>query len=165
MNYHKIITDDQLNGDGLRVVLFVSGCNHHCKGCQNPQTWNPNSGQEFTDKDKEKILEMLSEDYISGITLSGGDPLYPVNIDCIYDLIKSIRNKYDITKDIWLYTGYKFEDILLFFKELLKNIDVLVDGEFIEELADKKYKWAGSTNQRVIDVQQSLNENTVVLYK
>lgn len=165
MNYHKIITDDQLNGDGLRVVLFVSGCNHHCKGCQNPQTWNPNSGQEFTDKDKEKILEMLSEDYISGITLSGGDPLYPANIDCIYDLIKSIRNKYDITKDIWLYTGYKFEDILPFFKELLKNIDVLVDGEFIEELADKKYKWAGSTNQRVIDVQQSLNENTVVLYK
>lgn len=165
MNYHKIITDDQLNGDGLRVVLFVSGCDHHCKGCQNPQTWNPNSGQEFTDKDKEKILEMLSEDYISGITLSGGDPLYPANIDCIYDLIKSIRNKYDITKDIWLYTGYKFEDILPFFKELLKNIDVLVDGEFIEELADKKYKWAGSTNQRVIDVQQSLNENTVVLYK
>jgi anaerobic ribonucleoside-triphosphate reductase activating protein len=165
MNYHKIITDDQLNGDGLRVVLFVSGCNHHCKGCQNPQTWNPNSGQEFTDKDKEKILEMLSEDYISGITLSGGDPLYPANIDCIYDLIKSIRNKYDITKDIWLYTGYKFEDILPFFKELLKNINVLVDGEFIEELADKKYKWAGSTNQRVIDVQQSLNENTVVLYK
>lgn len=165
MNYHKIITDDQLNGDGLRVVLFVSGCNHHCKGCQNPQTWNPNSGQEFTDKDKEKILEMLSEDYISGITLSGGDPLYSANIDCIYDLIKSIRNKYDITKDIWLYTGYKFEDILPFFKELLKNIDVLVDGEFIEELADKKYKWAGSTNQRVIDVQQSLNENTVVLYK
>lgn len=165
MNYHKIITDDQLNGDGLRVVLFVSGCNHHCKGCQNPQTWNPNSGQEFTDKDKEKILEMLSEDYISGITLSGGDPLYPANIDCIYDLIKSIRNKYDITKDIWLYTGYKFEDILPFFKELLKNIDVLVDGEFIEELADKKYKWVGSTNQRVIDVQQSLNENTVVLYK
>ena len=165
MNYHKIITDDQLNGDGLRVVLFVSGCDHHCKGCQNPQTWNPNSGQEFTDKDKEKILEMLSEDYISGITLSGGDPLYPANIDCIYDLIKSIRNKYDITKDIWLYTGYKFEDILPFFKELLKNIDVLVDGEFIEELADKKYKWAGSTNQRVIDVQQSLNKNKIVLYK
>lgn len=165
MNYHKIITDDQLNGDGLRVILFVSGCDHHCKGCQNPQTWNPNSGQEFTDKDKEKILEMLSEDYISGITLSGGDPLYPANIDCIYDLIKSIRNKYDITKDIWLYTGYKFEDILPFFKELLKNIDVLVDGEFIEELADKKYKWAGSTNQRVIDVQQSLNKNKIVLYK
>ena len=165
MNYHKIITDDQLNGDGLRVVLFVSGCDHHCKGCQNPQTWDQNSGQEFTNKEKEKILQMLSEDYISGITLSGGDPLYSANIDCIYDLIKSIRNKYGITKDIWLYTGYKFEDILLFSKELLKNIDVLVDGEFIEELADKKYKWAGSTNQRVIDVQQSLNKNKVILYK
>ena len=165
MNYHKIITDDQLNGDGLRVVLFVSGCDHHCKGCQNPQTWDQNSGQEFTNKEKEKILQMLSEDYISGITLSGGDPLYPANIDCIYDLIKSIRNKYGITKDIWLYTGYKFEDILPFSKELLKNIDVLVDGEFIEELADKKYKWAGSTNQRVIDVQQSLNKNKVILYK
>ena len=165
MNYHKIITDDQLNGDGLRVVLFVSGCDHHCKGCQNPQTWDQNSGQEFTKKKKKKILQMLSEDYISGITLSGGDPLYSANIDCIYDLIKSIRNKYGITKDIWLYTGYKFEDILPFFKELLKNIDVLVDGEFIEELADKKYKWAGSTNQRVIDVQQSLNKNKIVLYK
>lgn len=165
MNYHKIITDDQLNGDGLRVVLFVSGCDHHCKGCQNPQTWDQNSGQEFTNKEKEKILQMLSEDYISGITLSGGDPLYSANIDCIYDLIKSIRNKYGITKDIWLYTGYKFEDILSFSKELIKNIDVLVDGEFIEELADKKYKWAGSTNQRVIDVQQSLNKNKVILYK
>lgn len=165
MNYHKIITDDQLNGDGLRVVLFVSGCDHHCKGCQNPQTWDQNSGQEFTNKEKEKILQMLSEDYISGITLSGGDPLYSANIDCIYDLIKSIRNKYGITKDIWLYTGYKFEDILSFSKELIKNIDVLVDGEFIEDLADKKYKWAGSTNQRVIDVQQSLNRNKVILYK
>ena len=165
MNYHKIITDDQLNGDGLRVVLFVSGCDHHCKGCQNPQTWDQNSGQEFTNKEKEKILQMLSEDYISGITLSGGDPLYSANIDCIYDLIKSIRNKYGITKDIWLYTGYKFEDILSFSKELIKNIDVLVDGEFIEELADKKYKWAGSTNQRVIDVQQSLNRNKIILYK
>ena len=165
MNYHKIITDDQLNGDGLRVVLFVSGCDHYCKGCQNPQTWDQNSGQEFTNKEKEKILQMLSEDYISGITLSGGDPLYSANIDCIYDLIKSIRNKYGITKDIWLYTGYKFEDILSFSKELIKNIDVLVDGEFIEELADKKYKWAGSTNQRVIDVQQSLNKNKVILYK
>lgn len=165
MNYHKIITDDQLNGDGLRVVLFVSGCDHHCKGCQNPQTWDQNSGQEFTNKEKEKILQMLSEDYISGITLSGGDPLYSANIDCIYDLIKSIRNKYGITKDIWLYTGYKFEDVLSFSKELIKNIDVLVDGEFIEELADKKYKWAGSTNQRVIDVQQSLNKNKVILYK
>lgn len=165
MNYHKIITDDQLNGDGLRVVLFVSGCDHHCKNCQNPQTWDQNSGQKFTNKEKEKILQMLSEDYISGITLSGGDPLYSANIDCIYDLIKSIRNKYGITKDIWLYTGYKFEDILSFSKELIKNIDVLVDGEFIEELADKKYKWAGSTNQRVIDVQQSLNKNKVILYK
>lgn len=166
MNYHKIITDDQLNGDGLRVVLFVSGCDHHCKGCQNPQTWDQNSGQEFTNKEKEKILQMLSEDYISGITLSGGDPLHPNNIDCICDIVRSIRKKYNNSKDIWLYTGYKYEDILPFLKDkLLKNIDVLVDGEFIEELADKKYKWAGSTNQRVIDVQQSLNENTVVLYK
>ena len=165
MNYHKIITDDQLNGDGLRVVLFVSGCDHHCKGCQNPQTWDQNSGQEFTNKEKEKILQMLSEDYISGITLSGGDPLYSANIDCIYDLIRSIRNKYGNTKDIWLYTGYKFEDTLSFSKELIKNIDVLVDGEFIEELADKKYKWAGSTNQRVIDVQQSLNKNKIILYE
>ena len=164
MNYHKIITDDQLNGDGLRVVLFVSGCSHCCEGCHNKQTWDKNSGKQFTDKEVDTILNMLSEDYISGITLSGGDPLFKDNIDTIYKLIITIRKKYNKSKTIWLYTGYKFEDVKKLYNNILQEIDVLVDGKFIESLADVKYKWAGSTNQKVIDVQQSLAQNKIVLH-
>lgn len=164
MNYHKIITDDQLNGDGLRVVLFVSGCSHCCEGCHNEQTWDKNSGKQFTDKEVDTILNMLSEDYISGITLSGGDPLFKDNIDTIYKLITTIRKKYNKSKTIWLYTGYKFEDVKKLYNNILQEIDVLVDGKFIESLADVKYKWAGSTNQKVIDVQQSLAQNKIVLH-
>lgn len=166
MNYHNILHDDMMNGDGLRVVLFVSGCEHHCNHCQNPQTWGINSGIEFDLAAKEEIFEQLSKDYISGITFSGGDPLHPNNSLEVFLLINEIRKKFP-TKTIWLYTGYTWEE-LQNIREKMKVVvscDVLVDGEFMQELADVNYHWAGSTNQRIIDVQKSLQENKVVLHE
>lgn len=154
MNYHKIAYDDQLNGEGLRVVLFLSGCNHYCKGCQNPQTWDPNSGKPFDEEAKTIMYEYLDKPYMSGITFSGGDPLYPGIIDDVKDLIVEIKNKYKDSKDIWLYTGFTFEECLTDQKkmDILSMVDVLVEGPFIESLKDNNYNWAGSTNQRVIDL-------------
>lgn len=146
MRYHQILHDDMRNGSGLRVVLFVSGCSHYCKGCQNPVTWEPNDGLEFTVKEKSEVCEQLSKDYISGITLSGGDPLYPANREEITKLCRFLKRGYP-NKTIWLYTGYLFEQIKGL--PVMEYIDVLVDGPFVQELADVKYKWAGSTNQRI----------------
>ena len=144
MRYHQILHDDMRNGDGLRVVLFVAGCEHHCKGCQNPVTWNPNDGLVFDEAAKQEIFDQLDKDYISGLTLSGGDPLYPTNRADIMDLCIEVKKRFP-KKTIWLYTGYLFDQI----KPILEHIDVLVDGPFVQELADVKYKWAGSTNQRI----------------
>lgn len=146
MRYHQILHDDMRNGEGLRVVLFVSGCNHYCNGCQNPVTWDPNDGLEFTTKEISEICNQLSEDYISGLTLSGGDPLYPGNRESITKLCRFLKRGYP-DKTIWLYTGYLFEQV----KDLpvMEYIDVLVDGPFVQELADVKYHWAGSVNQRI----------------
>lgn len=166
MNYHKIIYDDQLNGDGLRVTLFVSGCDHHCKGCQNPQTWDESSGKLFDKKAKQEILDLASKDYISGITLSGGDPLYNNNIYTIFDLIVDFKVKFP-NKTVWLYTGYTYEYIIdnPVLKTIMRYVDVLVDGKFDKNLADANYKWAGSTNQRIIDMKKSIKENKLILYK
>lgn len=166
MNYHKIIYDDQLNGDGLRVTLFVSGCDHHCKGCQNPQTWDESSGKLFDKKAKQEILDLASKDYISGITLSGGDPLYNNNMYAIFDLVVDFKVKFP-NKTVWLYTGYMYEKIIKdpVLMTIMKYVDVLIDGKFVKELADFNYKWAGSTNQRVIDMKESIKQNKLILYK
>lgn len=161
MNYHNITTDDMRNGDGLRVVLWVAGCEHHCKGCQNPITWNPNGGITFDNEAREELFAELSKDYISGITFSGGDPLFPFNRAMISNLVAIVKNKYP-AKTVWIYTGYIWETVKGL--ALMQHVDVLVDGPFIQELADVNYHWAGSTNQRVIDVQKSLLEGKVVLY-
>jgi len=170
MNYHNILHDDMRNGEGLRVTLFVSGCNHYCKNCQNPQTWDCNSGIEFDLAAKEEIFEQLNKDYICGVTFSGGDPLYSENLHEIYSLVMEIKNKFP-TKNIWIYTGYKYEDIMQsdysgdkMRAGIIKMCDILVDGEFVEELADAKYHWAGSTNQRIIDIKQSLNKGEIILW-
>lgn len=146
MRYHNITKDDMLNGDGLRVVLWLAGCNHYCVGCQNPVTWDPNDGIEFGVKEKSELCEQLSKDYISGITLSGGDPLYPANQEEITKLCRFLKRGYP-NKTIWLYTGYLFEQI----KDLpvMQYIDVLVDGPFVQELADVNCHWRGSTNQKI----------------
>lgn len=162
MNYHNIVKDDMLNGEGLRVTLFVSGCNHNCPSCQNPQTHNPKSGILFDINAMCEIFEQIDQEHINGLTLSGGDPLYIGNRKQILAICKGIKDNYP-DKTIWLYTGYMFETIKDL--EILKYIDVLVDGRFIKCLADENYPYAGSTNQRIINVQKSLNENRIVLHK
>ena len=165
------------NGSGLRVVLWLSGCSHHCYNCQNPQTWNPNNGIQFDESAKKEIFNELSKDYISGITLTGGDPLYESNLNNVLSLIKEIRTSFP-EKTIWLYTGYSYSDIfrrqssclsqegLNNFKrrEIIKLCNIVVDGEYIDKQKDLTLKWRGSKNQRVIDVQQTLKQEKVVLY-
>lgn len=150
-----------LNGDGLRTVLWVSGCTHQCKECHNPVTWDINGGIPFDENAENELFEKLSQDYISGITFSGGDPLHPENRNEVGRLIRKIHDTMP-EKTIWLYTGYDWEEIM--YLEFIKYIDVLVDGEFVIELKDNKLKWRGSSNQRVIDVKKSLEINKVVLH-
>ena len=142
-----------LNGDGLRVVLWVAGCNHCCKECQNPITWDPDGGLLFDESAKQEIFEQLDKSYISGITFSGGDPLHPANRVAVRELMEEIKQKYP-DKTIWLYTGDSWENI--FYYAMMKYVDVVVDGEFEVELKDVKLRWKGSKNQRVIDVKKTL---------
>ena len=153
MRYHNITKDDMLNGDGLRVVLWVSGCSHCCKECQNPVTWDPNGGLFFDEDAKQEIFEELGRDYVSGITFSGGDPLYFGNRADMLKLAREVKEKFP-QKTIWMYTGFVWETISEL--EIMKYVDVLVDGEFQAERKNVKLLWKGSSNQRVIDVQKSL---------
>lgn len=164
MNYHNITKSDMLNGEGLRVVLWVAGCNHHCKNCQNPQTHDPNGGISFDVNAKIEVYKELNKPYIQGITFSGGDPLYPANRKEVTKLCKDIKKMFP-EKDIWCYTGYKYEQVKAL--EIMNYIDVLVDGEFVEELKDENYHWAGSTNQRVIRLKDRkvVSMNQKVFYK
>lgn len=193
MNYHNITYPDMNNGDGLRVVLWLSGCSHHCYNCQNPQTWDANSGILFDESAREELFRELDKDYISGLTLTGGDPLFEENLDDVLDLVTEINKRYNTPQDIvcdkeynhnilnqntdeirlllpektiWLYSGYTFEECLLNTKrrEILKNTDVMVDGRYIDSQRDITLKWRGSSNQRVIDIKQSIKQNELVLY-
>ena len=142
-----------LNGDGLRVVLWVAGCEHCCRGCQNPTTWDPDGGLAFDDDARIEIFEQLDKPYIEGITFSGGDPLHCANREGVKELAKEIKAKYP-DKNIWLYTGDVWEDVMKY--PVIRYIDVLVDGEFMQDKRDTALLWKGSSNQRVIDVQASL---------
>lgn len=155
MRYHNITKDDMRNGDGLRVVLWVAGCSHCCRGCHNPITWDPDGGLLFDEDAKAEIFQQLEKDYISGITFSGGDPLHPANRADVKELMAEIRQKFP-HKTIWLYTGDLWENILG--DSILQYVDVLVDGEFHLDERDVKLLWKGSKNQRVIDVQASLHK-------
>lgn len=156
MNYHNITHDDMKNGDGLRVVLWVAGCGHHCKNCQNPQTWDPNSGILFDDSAEKELFTELGKEYISGITFSGGDPCYPGNIDTVVRLMKKAKAIFP-KKDIWVYTGYELPhlttNVMGWSREthdaFLKNADVIVDGPYIDKLRDTSLHWIGSSNQHV----------------
>lgn len=161
MRYHNITKEDMLNGDGLRVVLWFAGCDHHCKNCQNPITWDPEGGLPFDEEAKQELFAELEKDYISGITFSGGDPLYKGTRDGLLELIKELKEKYP-KKTIWLYTGYLWEEICHL--ELIPYLDVVVDGKFVEELKDNNLPWKGSSNQRVIDVKMTLELGKTVLY-
>ena len=159
MKYIKITYPDINNGLGCRCTLWISGCTHHCKDCHNKFSWDFNVGKIFTDDDKNKLINLLKEDYIKGLTLSGGDPL-----DSYYDVLELIKFVKGMIpkKDIWLYTGYVFESIADM--EILKYVDVLVDGPFELDKRDIRLAYRGSSNQRVIDVKKSLSTGSVVLY-
>lgn len=161
MRYHNITHDDMLNGDGLRTVLWVAGCSHHCPECQNPVTWDPEGGLPFDAVAKEELFQALDKDYISGVTFSGGDPLYLGHRAEIGQLIREIVQRYP-GKTIWLYTGFCWEELQEL--DFLPLIDVLVDGRFELALRNVNLFWRGSSNQRVIDVRQSLAQGQVVLW-
>lgn len=200
------------NGSGLRVVLWLSGCEHKCKGCQNPQTWDVNSGIPFDEKAKEELFRELDKDYISGLTLTGGDPLHPSNLDGVLDIVTKFNKRYRTTQDIvsnkdddhnmlneninkirllclnktiWLYSGYTFEECQPFSEEgilkpnnfapnlqeilkkrweIIKNVDIMVDGRYIDSQRNISAKWKGSDNQRCINIKESLEQNQVILY-
>ena len=161
MNYHNIIHDDMLNGDGLRVVLFVSGCSLHCPNCQNQQTWDKDSGIKFDEDAKKEIFEELSKDYVSGLTLTGGHPLEHYNISECTTLCKEVKEKFP-NKTIWLYTGLPYESVKDL--EIMDYVDVLVDGPYVEKLRNIQLKWRGSSNQRVIDVAKTKKSGEIVLH-
>ena len=172
MNYADIKIADVANGKGVRVSLFVSGCNHHCKGCFNPQAWDFNYGKEFTEEDEEKVMEDLDHSYVAGLSLLGGEPLEHQNQKGLLPLLKKVKERFP-EKNIWCYTGYKFDsDIVTNMfenwpetKELMSYIDVLVDGKFEEDKKDLNLKFRGSANQRIIDVQKSLKVHKVIPYE
>lgn len=161
MRYHNITHDDMLNGDGLRVVLWVAGCTHQCVQCHNPITWDIEGGIPFDEAAHEEIMSELQKDYISGITFSGGDPLHPANRADVAALIAEIRETYP-HKTIWLYTGFVWDEI----KKLpfIAQVDVVVDGPFQIEKRDVKLHWRGSSNQRVINVKETLRLGQLVLW-
>ena len=162
MRYHDITKCDMKNGDGLRAVLWVAGCSHRCPGCHNPITWDPDDGVEFDRAAEEEIFEELSKDYVSGITFSGGDPLFPGNREAVAGLIGKIKEKFP-QKTVWLYTGYLWEDV----KDLpgVSQVDVLVDGPYVEALRVTALHWKDSANQRVIDVPATLRQGQVVVWE
>lgn len=159
MNYHDIKHDDMLNGDGIRVTLFVSGCDHNCNGCHNPETHDVNSGIPYDDAAESEVMCELKKPYVSGITISGGDPLNKHNLRDVATLVYKVRKKFP-AKNIWLYTGYVYDQIGLpeyfdlpdsiFSMFILQNIDVLVDGYFDKNKLDVNAPYVGSTNQRII---------------
>lgn len=163
MRYHNITKEDMLNGEGLRVVLWVAGCEHHCPECHNPITWDKDGGIEFDEDAKQEIFRELDKDIVSGITFSGGDPLAVYNRKETARFIREIREKYGNTKDIWIYTGYNWSEVSKL--AVMRDIDVLVDGKFKIDLKDNDLHWKGSSNQDIIDVQQSLNEHRKIIYK
>lgn len=150
-----------LNGDGLRVVLWSAGCSHRCRECQNPVTWDPQGGLPFTEAERAEIFAELDKSYVSGITFSGGDPLHPANITEVTALAREIREKYP-DKTIWLYTGALWEEVQDM--EIVRFLDVCVDGEFVAGKKEQNLKWCGSSNQRVIDVPATLKLGKIVLH-
>ena len=166
MNYEKIDKCSVSNGVGVRTVLWVSGCDIRCRNCHNPQTWDFDSGIPFTEETMQELLYDLSKPYIKGLTLSGGHPFDPHNAPKVLKIVKRVKMVFP-NKDIWIYSGYTWEDIIQndTLKEILKYTDVLVDGAYIDELRDISLAFRGSSNQRIIDVQKTLDSNEVVLWQ
>lgn len=168
MKYANIKYCDIANGPGVRTSLFVSGCNHRCPGCFNEIAWDFNYGKEFTEDTIKNIIDSLKDGFVKGLTLLGGEPLDPKNQRCVLELIKEVRNVYNNTKSIWCYTGYLYEDLLgktEYINEILNNIDVLVDGPFILDKKKITLVFTGSSNQRIIDMKETLKNDKIILWK
>lgn len=171
MNYGNIKKYDIANGEGVRVTLFVSGCTNHCFNCFQPETWDFDYGQPFTNETMRELLEALKPDYIQGLTLLGGDPFELSNQEGLIELLREVKKQYP-EKDIWSYTGFILDQDLLdggrrhgpYTDEMLSYIDVLVDGPFIQDKKNISLKFRGSENQRVIDLKKSLKKQEVILY-
>ena len=166
MNYIKVTKNDIANGIGVGCVLWVSGCDIHCKNCHNQSTWDFNSGQLFTEDTMQEILLTLTKSYISRFTISGGHPLDPHNASKILEIVKRVRMVFP-DKDIWIYSGYEWEDIIKneTLREIMRYTDVLVDGAYVDELRDISLAFRGSSNQRIIDVKKTLDSNEVILWQ
>ena len=205
MNYHNITYPDMNNGDGLRVVLWLSGCSHRCFNCQNAQTWDVNSGIPFDESAKEELFRELDKDYISGLTLTGGDPLFESNLDGVLDLVTEFNKRYNFqkvdsanpckirvsevenpdkirlllpNKTIWLYSGYDYQKVMRQLpnlatqdsynmykrQKIIKQCDVMVDGRYIDSQRNPSKKWAGSDNQHIINIKQSLKNGEIILW-
>lgn len=169
MRYASIKKYDVANGEGVRISLFVSGCPHHCKNCFNEEAWDYDYGELFTEKEEKDIIDFLKQDYIKGLSLLGGEPMYPSTQRALLPILRKVKEMFP-NKDIWCYTGYLFDKEIMddmyvkndYTKEFLSYIDVLVDGRFVEEKKDVSLFFRGSSNQRVIDVCESLKENKVI---
>ena len=171
MNYAKINECDIANGIGVRVTLFVSGCTHKCKGCFNAEAWDFSYGEPFIEKTEQELLTLLSPDYIDGLTLLGGEPFEPQNQRALYPFLEMVKKQYP-NKSIWCFTGYTLESDLLSVSrarcevtdKMLSLIDVLVDGEFVEELKDISLRFKGSSNQRLIDLKKTLADSKIHIW-
>lgn len=164
MRYAQVRNMDIINGNGIGVALFTQGCRFHCKNCFNMDLWNFDGGKEWTEETKDKVLSLVAKPYITRFSVLGGEPLSKENIDDLLVLLKTIKEQYP-DKQIWVYTGYAFEEIPKLnynAKDLLPYIDTMVDGLYIDELKDLTLSYRGSSNQRVIDVQQSLQMDEIV---
>jgi len=162
MRYNKIRKMDISNGPGVRVSIFFQGCMFHCKNCFNPETWSFDAGEEFTDEVIDKIIKLCEPDHITGLSMLGGEPMHPNNIEGTTKLAKRFKEVYP-NKSLWSWSGFLFDKDLKD-KEVLKYLDVIVDGQFKDELRNPNLKWRGSSNQRVIDVQKSLKKGEIVLF-
>lgn len=163
MRYNKIRKMDIADGPGVRVSIFFQGCAFHCKNCFNPETWDFKGGKEFTDETIEEVLNLCDKEFISGLSLLGGEPMHPTNIEGSTKLVRMFKERFP-EKNIWTWTGFLFDEYLKD-KEIVKYLDVVVDGQFKDELRNPNLKWKGSANQRVIDVKKSLKKGEVVLWE
>ena len=165
MKYNKIRKMDISDGEGIRVSIFVQGCEFHCKNCFNPETWNFEGGKEFTKDTMKKIIDLCNNDKIRGLSILGGEPLHPKNRETVVDIMRAFKFHYP-KKDIWMWTGYTLENLLAEndedIKSMLIYLDYLIDGQYQEERKNLNLKWAGSENQRWIDIQQSMKEGHII---
>lgn len=160
MRYNVIRKMDISNGPGVRVSIFMQGCEFHCKNCFNKETWDFAGGKEFTQSTIDEVLDLCGQGHIKGLSILGGEPMHPNNIEATTKLAKAFKEKYP-NKSLWAWSGFKFDEYLKD-KEIVKYLDVVVDGTYNDDLFDPTLKWRGSANQRVIDVKKSLAENKIV---